>query len=268
MKDWDYENEQWMRLPSYLKHLPLFTRHYDMMGMVARFLWWIILRQWFFRFYIRLKVKGDFHEIYRNYPRLLVISNHSSHLDAVSIAAAIPLRYWLDLYIAAAKDYFFTNPLFTYFSKYCLGAIPIDRKDRKGEAVDLCITLLSNLERIWLLIFPEGTRSKDGYIQQFKRGVSLFSEKTSTPLLFLYLEGSSELWPKGRLFAQPGKLTIHVGPVHPPGPIDLIYEHYREWVMRINPDAFKPEGDMSGPDPSILESRRVTAIDEEDESAE
>lgn len=241
MKEWDYENEQWVKLPSHLKHLPLFTRHYDLTSLFFRTLWSIILKYFFFKFYIRLEVKGDFHEIHKNYPRLLIISNHASHLDATSIAAAIPFRYWLDVYITAAKDYFFTNPLFTFFSKHCLGAIPIDRKDKKGEAVSLCITLLEKLDRIWLIVFPEGTRSKDGYIHEFKRGVSLFSERTATPLLFLYLEGASELWPKGRIFAKPGKLTIHIGPVHPPAPIDLIYEHYREWVMRINPHAFKDE---------------------------
>lgn len=241
MRDWDYDNDQWTRLPSYLKHLPLFTRHYDVVSLLFRALWSVILKYWFFKFYIRLKVVGDFHEVRKNYPKLLVISNHASHLDAVSIAAAIPFRYWLDLYIAAAKDYFFTNPLFTFFSKHCLGAIPIDRKDKKGEAVELCLTLLSKLERIWLIIFPEGTRSKDGFIGQFKRGVSLFSERTTTPLLFLYLEGNAELWPKGRIFAVPGPLTIHVGPVHPPAPIELIHEHYRDWVMGINPNAFRVE---------------------------
>ncbi|MCM2282120.1 MAG: 1-acyl-sn-glycerol-3-phosphate acyltransferase [Bdellovibrionaceae bacterium] len=258
MKNWDYENEQWMKLPVYLKHLPLFTRQFDLISIVIRWIWSVILKQWFFSMYIRLKVKGDFHEIYRNYPRLLVIANHSSHLDAVAIAAAIPFRYWMDLYIAAAKDYFFSNPVFTFFSKHCLGAIPIDRKDRKGEAVDLCLTLLRNLERIWLIIFPEGTRSKDGYIQEFKRGVSLFSEKTTTPLLFLYLEGTTDLWPKGRIFAKPGVLTLHVGPVHPPGPIDLIYEHYKEFVSRINPAAFRPEGELSETprrEPIAIESR-------------
>lgn len=241
MKEWDYENEQWMGLPSYLKHLPLFTRHLDFMSLIARTVWSVILKYGFYKFYIRLKVKGDFHEVYKNYPRLLVISNHASHLDAVSIAAAIPFRYWLNVYIAAAKDYFFSNPVFTFFSKHCLGAIPIDRKDKKGEAVDLCITLLNKLDRIWLIIFPEGTRSKDGYIQNFKRGVSLFSEKTTTPLLFLYLEGASQLWPKGAPFAKPGKLLLHIGPVHPPAPIELIYEHYRDWVLRINPHAFRDE---------------------------
>lgn len=241
MKEWDYENDQWMSLPGHLKHLPLFTRHFDFVSLIMRTLWSIILKYGFFRFYIRLQTVGDFHQIHKNYPRLLVIANHASHLDAVAIAAAIPFRYWLTLYIAAAKDYFFSNALFTFFSKHCLGAIPIDRKDKKGEAVELCISLLTKLERIWLIIFPEGTRSKDGYIQGFKRGVSLFSEKTTTPLLFVYLEGTSELWPKGAPFARPGKLILHVGPVHPPGPIEQIYEHYRDWVLRINPAAFKDE---------------------------
>jgi 1-acyl-sn-glycerol-3-phosphate acyltransferase len=241
MKDWDYENDQWMRLPSHLKHLPLFTRHYDLFSLIVRFIWRIILNGWFFRFYIRLTVIGDFEEVHKNYPKLIIISNHASHLDATSIAAAIPFKYWLDLYIAAAKDYFFSNALFTFFSKHCLGAIPIDRKEKKGEALDLCINLLTNLEKIWLIIFPEGTRSPDGYIQEFKRGVSVFSERTLTPLLFIYIDGSSRLWPRGRTFAKTGKLTLYVGPVHPPGPIELIYEHYRDWVMTINPKAFDEE---------------------------
>lgn len=239
MKDWNYENEQWTKLPTYLKHLPLFTRHIDMTSVFVRFVWSIFLQDIVFRFYVRLKVKGaSFKEIYKNNPKLIIISNHASHLDATSIAAAIPRVYWLDLYIAAAKDYFFTNPLFTFFSQHCLGAIPIDRKDRKGEAVNLIIKLLTELDRMWLIIFPEGTRSKDGKVQEFKRGVSIFSEKTQTPILFLYIEGNQELWPKGNFFAKPGKLVIHVGPVHPPGPIQEVYQSYKAWALTVAPDAF------------------------------
>lgn len=242
MKDWDYENEQWTKLPTYLKHLPLFTRHVDLFSAVVRYVWSIILKDIIFEFYIRLKVKGDnFTEIYKKHPKLLVISNHASHLDATSIAAAIPRRYWLDLYIAAAKDYFFTNPLFTFFSKHCLGAIPIDRKDRRGEAINLIIKLLSELPRMWLIIFPEGTRSKDGKIQEFKRGISIFAERTQTPILFLYIEGNADLWPKGNFMPKPGKLTIHVGPVHPPDDIKKVYAAYKEWVLTINREAFSEQ---------------------------
>lgn len=238
MKEWNYENDQWTKLPSHLKHLPLFTRNFDWMSMLIRWLWSIILKRWFFTFYVRLKVEGDYAPLYEKYPKLIIISNHASHLDAVSIAASVPTRYWIHLYITAAKDYFFTNPIFTFFSQHCLGAIPIDRKDRRGEAIRLITTLLTDLDRMWMIFFPEGTRSKDGKIHDFKRGVSIFSQRTQTPILFLYLQGNSDLWPKGAIFAKPGKLIIHVGPVHQPGDVEDIYAAYRSWVIGINPHAF------------------------------
>ncbi|MAV91816.1 MAG: 1-acyl-sn-glycerol-3-phosphate acyltransferase [Bdellovibrionaceae bacterium] len=246
MRDWNYENDQWMKLPSHIRHLPLFTRHFDLMSWFFRALWGFFLKGLAFRFYIRLKVVGDFHDIYQKEKRLLLISNHSSHLDAVSIAAAVPFRYWMNLYISAAKDYWFRNPVFTFFSKHCLGAIPIDRKDRSGEAIKLCTSLLTGLDRIWLIIFPEGTRSKDGFIQPFKRGISLFSMKTDTPILFLYIEGNAALMPKGAVLPRPGVLKVHVGPVYPPAPVDQLYEDYKRWVLTINPNAYAlDEGESS-----------------------
>jgi 1-acyl-sn-glycerol-3-phosphate acyltransferase len=261
MRDWDYENEQWTQLPPHLKHLPLFTRHFDLTSWIFRVLWAIWLKGWAFRFYIRLQVIGDFHKVYRENPRLILISNHSSHLDAVSIAAAVPFKYWINLYITAAKDYWFRNPVFTYFSKHCLGAIPIDRKDKKGEAIKLCTALLDRLPRIWLIMFPEGTRSKDGYINTFKRGVSLFAIRTDTPVLFLYLEGNNALWPKGRPVPFPGALKVHIGPVHPPAKIEDIYEAYRDWVTQINPNAYRP-ADMPDTEEDYLESEGDEGEDE------
>jgi 1-acyl-sn-glycerol-3-phosphate acyltransferase len=242
VKDWTYENDQWTKLPVYLRHLPLFTRNIDWTSRVVRFLWAVYLRDFIFKTYIQLRVEGtSFHELYQKYPKLILISNHASHIDATSIAAAVPKRYWKDLYIAAAKDYFFSNPFFTFFSQHCLGAIPVDRGDRKGEAINLILQLLTDLDRIWLIIFPEGTRSPDGKVHEFKRGVSIFSERSGTPILFLYIDGNSRLWPKGARWARPGKLTIHVGPVHPPGPIDAVYGEYKKWVSGIKTEAFSVE---------------------------
>jgi len=231
MNNWNYENDQWVNLPPHLKHLPLFTRQFDLTSWFFRLIWAVLLKL-IFKFYIRTKVVGNFKQIYKDNPKLIVISNHSSHLDAVSIASVIPFSYWLDLYIAAAKDYWFTNPFFTFFSKHCLGAIPIDRKDNKGEAVKLCLSLLTNLDRIWMIIFPEGKRSPDGSLNPFKRGVSIFAQKTNTPILFLYLEGNHKLMPRGS-WPRPGKLTIHVGPVQPPAPIAEVDENYKDWIASI-----------------------------------
>lgn len=241
MKNWQYENDQWTQLPGHLKHLPLFTRHLDYTSIFFRFLWGFILKFVIFRFYIFLRVKGSYKDIWSKHPRLLIISNHASHVDAVSITASVPFRYWLDLYISAAKDYWFANTLFTFFSKHCLGAIPIDRKDKKGEAIKLCTDLLTKLERIWLIIFPEGTRSPDGYVREFKRGVTLFSVRTNTPVLFLYIEGNADLFPKGAWLPKPGILTIHIGPVIMPEQTEQINELYKKWALTINSQAYSPE---------------------------
>lgn len=272
MKDWNYENEQWTKLPAHLKHLPLFTRQIDWVSISFRYAWAFILKVVAFRFYVRLKVKGDYRPLYRDYPRLLLISNHASHLDAVSIAASIPARYWIHLFIAAAKDYFFTNPVFTFFSQHCLGAIPIDRKDRRGEAIRLITQLLTQLDRMWLILFPEGTRSKDGKIHDFKRGVALFAERTKTPILFLFIEGNAELWPKGAIFAKPGRLVIHVGPVKQPAPIEEIYRDYRLWVESLIPGQFDeneiPDWQTRGAKPTGTEGEDAAAITSADVTGE
>ena len=259
MKEWNYENEQWIKLPDHLKHLPLFTRNRDWTSIAIRFVWGLILK-FLFTVYIRLEVVGDYKTLFQKYPKLLLISNHASHLDAVTIATSIRLSYWQHLYISAAKDYFFSNPLFTFFSKHCLGAIPIDRNKNPGESIRLCLDLIRNLHRIWLILFPEGTRSPSGEIQSFKRGASIFSIETQTPILFLYLQGNHRLWPKGRFFAKPGRLKLFIGPVYVPptetgtkatakaeatataiqknknklSPEKKLYTSYKDWVKTID----------------------------------
>lgn len=257
MREWNYDNDQWTKLPGHLKHLPLFTQHYDLTSKIMRFLWFLLLKKWFYTMYIRLQVKGgNFKDLYQNHKKLIIIANHASHLDATSIAACIPRKHWFDLYMAAAKDYFFSNPVFTFFSAHCLGAIPIDRKDRKGEAVNLILNLLKDLDRMWLIIFPEGTRSKDGKLQEFKRGISIFAEKTKTPILFLYIEGSSRLWPKGAFFAKPGKLTIHVGPIQEPTNIETVQQNYINWVKTID-SSILPDELIDDSDESVSDSKKT-----------
>ncbi len=232
MKDWNYDNEQWTELPTYLRHLPLFTRHYDLTSFILSSLWALCLKA-IFTFYIRLKTSGSLKETFKKNKKLILICNHTSHLDAVAISAAIPFRFWRNLYITAAKDYWFRNHLFTWFSKHCLGAIPVDRKKNKMEALKLCVNLLKDLDSIWLIVFPEGTRSRNGNIKNFKKGVSLFARQSETPLLFLYLDGTIPLWPKGRLVPKPGRLHLHLGPIVPPGPIEEIQEKYTKWSQSI-----------------------------------
>lgn len=192
------------------------------------------LKKIFFKFYLRLRVVGDIKKILEEHPKLLLISNHSSHLDAVAITSMMPLFRCHDLYITAAKDYFFSNPFIRFFSKHFLKAVPVDRSDEGGsDTFRLCVSLLQKLDKVWLLIFPEGTRSLDGKLQQFKRGVDVIAKKTNTPVLFLFIEGAYELWPKNCWFSKfGGTVTVYIGSVLNIEDQD-IYENYREWVNTI-----------------------------------
>ena len=231
---WSYQNDQWTKLPDHLSHLPLITKHFDLLSFLIQLLWSQILRL-FFKFYLRTTVKGgDFISLISKYPKLLIISNHSSHLDAISIASSIPLSQWPHLYTTAARDYFFSNTFMSFFSKYCIRAVPLERSYRIRQSLKLCINLIEKLDKIWLVIFPEGTRSQTGAIQPFKRGVALFAQKTKTPTLFLFVEGTFKIWPKGAKFPPPGgHLTIHIGPVHSLTSSEEFYEKYKQWVNTL-----------------------------------
>lgn len=198
----------------------------------SRGLWALFLRL-AFKFYVRLRVRGSFKGFYKKYPKLIIISNHASHLDGPAILTSIPFSHWMDLYILAAKDYWFSSRALRFFSKYFLGAIPVDRKVDKTNSIKKCVNLLNNLKRIWLVMFPEGTRSADGSLRPFKNGVGLFSQKSNTPVLFLYLQKNQSLWPKGKSFPLPGKMYLHVGPVHEPGDTDTIFNNYKKWTEEV-----------------------------------
>jgi len=198
----------------------------------ARGLWALFLR-FAFKFYIRLRVKGKLKGFYKKYPKLIIISNHSSHLDGPAILTSIPFIHWMDLYILVARDYWFATKTLRFFSKYFLGAIPLDRERKKSHSIKKCINLLLNLKRIWIVMFPEGTRSTDNSLKPFKKGVGILSQKTSTPVLFLYLRKARSLWPKGRYLPLPGKMYLYVGPVQKPGDTEIIFKNYKEWVDSI-----------------------------------
>jgi len=150
------------------------------------------------------------------------------------------------------------NPVFTTSASTVWAPFPSIEKIKKVKPLScapLCLRIYPDLAD-----FVSRRYTLQGrYINEFKRGVSLFAIRTDSPILFLYLEGNNALWPKGRLIPFPGTLKVHIGPVHPPAPIEDIYEAYREWVTQINPNAYRP-GDMPDPEedyPEIMPLRTL-----------
>jgi 1-acyl-sn-glycerol-3-phosphate acyltransferase len=131
---------------------------------------------------------------------VLLLSNHQSHFDPVLIGLACDRRL---NYLA--RDTLFGFAPFRWLI-HSLDAIPIDR-DGLGLA-----GLKETLRRLkvgeMVLIFPEGTRTRDGEVGSFKPGFSALARRTAVPLVPVAIEGAFEAWPRRRPL--PGLATIHI----------------------------------------------------------
>lgn len=132
-------------------------------------------------------------------------SNHQSQFDIFAMQGYFEFDFrWL------AKKELFQIPLFGQAMRLA-GYIPVDRSHGR-QAMK---SLIEAAERIAagtsVIIFPEGTRSRDGKLHEFKTGGLVLAIKSGVPLVPVAIKGTYEILPKGCLFAKPGNVIIRVG---------------------------------------------------------
>jgi 1-acyl-sn-glycerol-3-phosphate acyltransferase len=142
---------------------------------------------------------------------LLVIANHQSHLDPVSLGLALPHRHVTFL----AKSGLFTLPVFAQAIRL-LNAFPIKQGSTDTAAIRASIDLLARGRA--LMVFPEGSRTPTGAIHPFKRGAWLVLSRAKCPVLPMAIEGTYDILPRGawlpRLFTR--RIMVAVGePIAP-----------------------------------------------------
>ena len=140
-------------------------------------------------------------------PPVIVIGNHSSHLDATLIFGALPRRISRNLAAGAAADYFFKEKAKSLATRLFFNAFPVDRGGMKGNR-GISGRLLA--EDVPLLIFPEGTRSRTGAMAKFKTGVAALSITHGVPVLPIALVGAYAAMPYGARVPVPGRPDVHV----------------------------------------------------------
>lgn len=140
----------------------------------------------------------------------VMVANHSSHLDAPSLLAALPLEQVHRAFPAAAADYFFTNLPVLAFSAIVMNAMPFDRKENPKQSIDACRQLLESEGHV-LILFPEGTRTTDGSIGAFKPGIGFLTAGCAIPVVPCHLAGAWKAWPKGNWIPRPRKLRLTIG---------------------------------------------------------
>ena len=129
-------------------------------------------------------------------------ANHRSHLDTGLLLSVLPERFRHKAVVAAASDYFFSSRAKGTFHALAFGAVPVERQRVNRRSGDVTAALV---EDGWsLVIFPEGGRSPDGWGQGFRGGAAYLSVRTGVPVVPVYLEGTWEVWPKGRRLPRAG----------------------------------------------------------------
>jgi hypothetical protein len=113
-----------------------------------------------FAVYFRLRIVGR-SRIPKSGPFVLV-ANHSSHLDAVALACALPVRQWHHAYAAAAQDYFFHGVFRSFIAVVFTNAVPFDRHDDPKHSLELCAPFLDHRVVEMALAFPFHQYMKDG----------------------------------------------------------------------------------------------------------
>jgi long-chain acyl-CoA synthetase len=139
----------------------------------------------------------------------LVIANHTSHLD-MGLVKVVLGDQGERLTTLAARDYFFDTPLKRAYFENFTNLIPMDRHGSLRESLRLAGEALH--QGYNLLIFPEGTRSADGELAEFKSTLGYLAITYKVDVLPLYLKGAYDALPKGAMFPKGKDLEVRIGP--------------------------------------------------------
>lgn len=135
----------------------------------------------------------------------IFVANHSSQFDIFSWQGYFPYNFrWI------AKKELFAIPFFGQAMKQ-VGYIPIDRSKGRQALKSLDEAAKQIATGFSVLIFPEGTRSPSGRLQEFKTGAIMLAIKSGVPVVPIGFNGSYPVLPKGRLLPKAGNITIRIG---------------------------------------------------------
>lgn len=189
---------------------------------VAQVLCHLLLLRPLLLFLVGLRVYGREH-LPRTDPFIL-IANHSSHLDAVSLLSLFPLRRLRRVRPVAAADYFERTALISAVTRTLFNILPIARRDITADN-DPRPQMLAAIERgESLILFPEGTRGSGQGLGRFRSGIAwLAHHAPGVPIVPALLVNLGRSLPKGELIPVPLFAEIRIGPPrHPSGSVEEV----------------------------------------------
>ncbi|MGD8699837.1 MAG: lysophospholipid acyltransferase family protein [Gemmatimonadales bacterium] len=147
-------------------------------------------------------------------PNTLLLSNHQSMIDSMPIAlAAFYPKSWLRPYLVpwhpAARENFFKNKLIAWYSSHTR-CIPVRPGRRDVHALHKMIDVLPKGA---IILFPEGTRSRSGDVEDGRPGAGLVALATKPRIIPVAIDGMQDVLPIGETIPRIGKrIYITIGP--------------------------------------------------------
>ncbi len=182
---------------------------------------------------------------------LLVVANHSSHVDFALVSYALG-AIGRELRVLAAKDYFFNNAIRRFIATNFTQLIPFDRERAQLESLDQALAEIAAGHSV--LMFPEGTRSPDGAIRDFKSGVGYLALNSGSDVLPIRIDGTHAVLGKGSLMPRRASVELRIGTVITNTDLHLlvrdvagagayrkIADHLRATVMGLSEPGVRPK---------------------------
>ena len=163
--------------------------------------------------YFLSRAKVRWHDCQPDTCQRVYFANHSSHLDAIVIWAALPPDVRAKTRMIAAKDYWDAGPIRRYIAKRLFNALLIDRENIgiRNTPVKIMIDEIQDVYSI--VMFPEGGRGAGESIGEFKSGLYYLAKKRpDLELIPVYLGNMSRILPRGKTLPVPMLSTVVFGP--------------------------------------------------------
>ncbi len=184
-----------------------------------------ILGKILFNSYFRVKREGEI-----NLPKepFVLISNHQSFLDIFIIIKELPLGFLRKTYFMAKIKHFQKG--FGKFLADNTNTIIVDINQNLGKTLKESAYALKKGKN--MVIFPEGIRTRDGELNDFKKSFAILSKELGVPVIPVGIKGAYEAMPFGSIFPKPKKITVKFfDPIYPEKySVDQIVETTRETI--------------------------------------
>jgi 1-acyl-sn-glycerol-3-phosphate acyltransferase len=166
---------------------------------------------------VRVEIRGR-----ENIPAagpVVFMANHQSNCDPPALLVSMPPV------LVIVKKEFFRVPIMGRAMAACR-FIAVDRRDRAQarEAVEKGVQALKAGNSF--LVYPEGTRSPDGRLQSFKKGVFVMALQAGAPIVPISVSGSNKIMPKGKFVMRPGRVRITFHEPVPTAGLDIEGRQY------------------------------------------